>query len=145
MIDSQKSHFMANSYSMVYLQLVFAVKHRQALIPKAHKDELHKYITGIVQNRKHLMYAINSVPNHIHIFLALKPDQSISDLVKDIKTGSTHFINESKWCQHKFQWQEGFGCFSYSPSHIHNVIQYVMNQEEHITPKCLLKKSTWMY
>lgn len=122
---------MANTYSQIYLQFVFAVKHRQSLIPKEHKEELHKYITGLVQNRKAKMLAINSMPNHIHLFVGFKPVISISDFVKEIKVESNQFINEKRWVKDKFAWQEGYGVFSYSHSHIDNVINYIFNQEEH--------------
>src|ERR1035441_1115231 len=100
---------MPNTYTQLYIHLVFAVKGRQSLIPREHKDELQKYITGIVKNKKHKLIAIENEPDHIHILIGLKPDQSISDLVKDIKTGSTLWLNEQSWMPHHFNWQEGFG------------------------------------
>jgi len=122
---------MPNTYSQLYVQIVFAVKRRQNLISKNNREELHKYITGIVQNREQKMLAIFCMPDHIHIFVNIKPSISISDLVRDIKANSTKFINESNWIKGKFNWQEGFGAFSYSKSHIGNVINYILNQEEH--------------
>jgi len=122
---------MANTFSQIYLQFVFAVKHREALIPKVHKEELHKYMTGLVQNRKAKMLAIHCMPDHVHLFVGFKPIISISDFIKEIKVESNEFINSKKWVKGKFAWQEGYGVFSYSQSHIGNVIEYVNNQESH--------------
>ncbi|HYK76995.1 MAG TPA: IS200/IS605 family transposase [Daejeonella sp.] len=122
---------MASTYSKIYLQFVFAVKHRQSLIAKDHKEELHKYLTGLVQNRSAKMLAVHCMPDHAHLFVGLKPHVRISDFVKEIKVESNQFINNKKWIRGKFSWQEGYGVFSYSHSHIHQVIQYVLNQETH--------------
>ncbi len=122
---------MANTFSQIYLQFVFAVQHRQNLIPKEHKEELHKYITGLVQNRKAKMLAINCMPDHAHLFVGFKPTVLISDFVKEIKVESNEFINHKKWTKGKFNWQEGYGVFSYSHSHIDTVVKYVLNQEVH--------------
>lgn len=122
---------MANTFSQIYLQFVFAVKNRQCLIPKENKEELHKYITGLVQNRNTKMLAVHSMPDHTHIFVCFKPAISIADFVKEIKVESNEFINAKNWTKQKFSWQEGYGVFSYSHSHIDKVIKYVLNQEEH--------------
>src|SRR5690349_9384038 len=122
---------MPNTFSQIYLQFVFAVKHRENLIPKEHKEELHKYITGLVQNRNSKMLAIHCMPDHVHLFVGLKPTVLISDFVKEIKVESNEFINSKKWIRGKFSWQEGYGVFSYSHSHVDRVIQYVLNQEAH--------------
>ena len=122
---------MANSYSQIYIQIVFAVKGRQNLIKREHKEELHKYITGIVKGKKQKMLAINCMPDHTHMFLGFTPDMKISDLVRDVKSISSGFINEKKFIKGKFNWQHGFGAFSYSHSHIDRVVKYVLNQEEH--------------
>lgn len=122
---------MANTFSQIYLQFVFAVKNRQSLVPKQHKEELHKYITGLVHNRKAKLLAIHCMPDHIHIFTGLKPVISISDFVKEVKVESNEFINSNGWIGEKFAWQEGYGVFSYSHSHIDNVVKYILNQEEH--------------
>lgn len=126
---------MANTYSQIYIQIVFAVKGRENLISKENREELHKFITGIVSNRDQKLLAIFAMPDHVHIFLGMKPSISISDLVRDIKAGSSKFINDSKWINRKFNWQEGFGAFSYSRSHIDNVVKYILNQEEHHNKK----------
>lgn len=122
---------MANTFSQIYLQFVFAVKYRQCLIAKEHKDELHKYITGLVQNRKAKMLAVHCISNHIHLFVGFKPVILISDFVKEIKVESNEFINNKNWHKRKFSWQEGYGVFSYSHSHIAAVVKYILNQEKH--------------
>jgi len=122
---------MADTYSQLYIQLVFAVKGRVSLIQSNWENELYKYITGIVQNRKHKMLAINGMPDHIHIFIGLHPEDSISDLVREIKKASNSFINEKKFCKLPFQWQSGYGAFSYSRSAIDRVVNYIHNQKEH--------------
>jgi putative transposase len=122
---------MSNTYTQIYIQIIFAVKGRQNLISKNHREELHKYISGIVQNRNHKLLSIFCMPDHTHLLIGLKPAQSISDLVRDIKAGSSGFINEKKWVIGKFSWQEGYGAFSYSKSQLNNVIKYIQNQEEH--------------
>ena len=122
---------MANTYTQIYLQVVFAVHGRQCLITPQHREELHKYITGIVQNRDHKMLAIFCMPDHLHFLAGIKPAMTISDLVRDVKAHSSAFINERGWIIGKFRWQEGFGAFSYSRSQIDSVIRYILNQEEH--------------
>jgi putative transposase len=108
---------MANTFSQIYLQFVFAVKHRESLIRKESKEELHKYITGLVQNRNAKMLAVHCMPDHIHLFVGFRPSMSIADFVKEIKVESNEFINSKKWIKGKFRWQEGYGVFSYSHSH----------------------------
>jgi len=122
---------MANTFSQIYLQFVFSVKHRDALIAKAHKEELHKYITGLVQNRKAKMLAVHCMPDHVHLFVGFKPSVLISDFIKEIKVESNEFINEKKWIHGRFSWQEGYGVFSYSHSQIGKVTNYILNQEVH--------------
>ena len=122
---------MPNTYSQIYIQIVFAVKGRQNLISKNNREELHKYITGIVQSREQKMLAIFAMPDHVHILVGMKPNLSISDLVRDIKAGSSKYINDNKWIQGKFNWQEGFGAFSYAKSQQDLVVKYILNQEEH--------------
>jgi REP element-mobilizing transposase RayT len=122
---------MANTYSQIYIQVVFAVQGRYSLIGREWKDELYKYITGIVKNNNQKLLAINGVSNHIHILLNIKPNIALSDLVRDIKANSSRFVNEKGFVRGKFSWQEGFGAFSYSISQLDDVIQYIQNQEEH--------------
>ena len=122
---------MANTFSQIYLQFVFAVKHRQCLVAKQYKEELHKYVTGLVQNRSAKMLAVHCMPDHIHLFVGIKPVVFIPDFVKEIKVESNEFINRKNWVDKKFNWQEGYGVFSYSHSHIDAVVKYVLNQEKH--------------
>ncbi|MDO8548601.1 MAG: IS200/IS605 family transposase [Ignavibacteria bacterium] len=122
---------MANTYTQLYIHLIFAVEHRDKLIHSSFKEELQKYITGIIQNKGNKLLAINFMPEHGHISLGLNPAIAISDLVRDIKKSSTDFINDRKWLRGKFNWQEGYGAFSYSHSQIDNVIKYINNQEKH--------------
>ena len=117
---------MANTYSQIYIQIVFAVKGRQNLIPKAHREELHKYITGIVSHREQKLLSVFCMPDHTHLLIGMKPSVSVSDLTRDIKAGSSGFINEKNWIRGKFQWQEGFGAFSYSKSQIDTVVAYIL-------------------
>ncbi|MBC7523101.1 MAG: IS200/IS605 family transposase [Flavobacterium sp.] len=122
---------MSSTYSQIYIHVVFAVKGRQSFIQQSWEEELYKYITGIIQNKGQKMLAINGMPDHIHIFIGLKPSCCLSDLVREIKKASNIFINEKKFCPFKFEWQEGYGAFSYSHSALDNVIGYIANQKEH--------------
>jgi REP element-mobilizing transposase RayT len=122
---------MAGTYSQIYIQVVFAVKGRQNLIAKQWKVELHKYISGIIKAKEQKSIIVNGVSDHIHCFIGLKPNMQISDLVRDIKNNSSKFINQKAWINGKFQWQEGYGVFSYSHSQIEQVYNYILNQEEH--------------
>lgn len=122
---------MPNTFSQIYIQLVFAVKNRTALIESIWEERLYQYITGIVQNKEQKMLAINGASNHIHIFIGLKPTCCISDLVREIKKSSSAFIRDNQLSKFPFHWQEGFGAFSYSHSQVDAVCKYVMNQKEH--------------
>jgi putative transposase len=120
-----------STYSQIYIQIVFAVKYRESLIHASWEDELFKYITGTIQNKGQLLIAINGMPDHIHILIAMKPSCCLSDLVREVKKSSTEFIKEKKLVARKFQWQEGFGAFSYSQSALDNVINYIKKQKQH--------------
>lgn len=122
---------MSNTYSQIYIQIIFAVRGRQNLIQEQHRDELHKFITGIVRNRDQKLLAIFVMPDHTHLLVSIKPILAISDLVRDVKAGSSKFINDNHLVNGKFNWQEGFGAFSYSKSQIDHVIKYILNQKEH--------------
>lgn len=98
---------MANTYTKLYIQIVFAVKGRHSLIKEAFREELQKYITGIILNKKQKLYAIYCMPDHVHIFVSMNPDMAVSDLVRDIKANSSSFINERKWLDTRFEWQRG--------------------------------------
>lgn len=122
---------MAGTFSQIYIQIVFAVRHRENVIHKAWKDELHKYIAGIVRGKEQKSIIVSGMPDHIHAFIGLRPSMAISDLVREIKNNSTNFINEKQWVKGKFSWQEGYGAFSYAHSQIETVYKYILNQEEH--------------
>jgi len=122
---------MANTYTQIYIHVVFAVQSRQCLLSKDHKEELHKYITGIIRKKKQKLIAINSIADHVHILIGMKPNIALSDLVRDIKNNSTRFNNNEGWVQGKFSWQEGVGAFSYGSSQIDAVVKYIQNQEKH--------------
>ena len=122
---------MANTYTRIYLQLVFSPLGHKNIIPLKHKEELQKYTAGIIQNRKHKLLAINFMPDHVHIFIGYQPSQALPDLLRDIKANTSKFINDRKWLPGRFQWQEGYGGFSYGHSQINDVIQYIITQEEH--------------
>ena len=122
---------MANTYTQIYLQLVFSPLGHENVIPVKHKEELNKYTTGIIQNRKHKLLAVNFMPDHVHIFIGYNPSQPLPDLLRDIKANTAKFINEKTWMPGKFQWQKGYGAFSYSRSQIDDVIKYINSQEDH--------------
>ena len=122
---------MANTYTQCYFHLVFAVKNRDALIKKEWKDELGKYITGIVQNHRHKMLAIGSMPDHLHILIGYNLNQLIPDLVEEIKTSSNSWIKGKRLSKFKFEWQKGYGVFTHSHSQIDTIVKYILLQEEH--------------
>jgi REP element-mobilizing transposase RayT len=122
---------MANTYTQIYIQIVFAVQGRQSLIQPQHNDELQKYMTGIISGQGQKLIAINNMPDHFHILVGQKPNVALSDLVRDIKAGLSGFINDRRWVLGRFSWQEGFGAFSYSHSQLDAVIRYIQNQQEH--------------
>jgi len=122
---------MANSYSQIYIQVVFAVKYRECLILQNWEEKLYQYISGIIRNKGQKLIAINGMPDHLHLFIGLKPDCCLSDLIREVKKASNEWINENKLTAGKFYWQEGFGAFSYSQSQIDSVVKYVLNQKEH--------------
>jgi putative transposase len=126
---------MGNTYTNCYFHLVFAVKNRDALIKKSWKDELEMYITGIIQNHRHKLLAIGSMPDHIHIFIGYNVNQLIPDLVEEIKTSSNAWIKQKNYSKFKFEWQKGYGAFTHSRSQIDRVIKYIENQEDHHSKK----------
>lgn len=122
---------MANTYTQIHIQAVFSVQNRECIILNNWRDELYRYITGIIQNNNHKLLAINGMPDHVHILLGLRPSQSLSDLMQDIKGSSSKWINEKKLIRGRFSWQEGYGAFSYSRFELPDVIRYICNQQEH--------------
>ena len=122
---------MANTFSQIYIQIVFAVENRQSLIKPEFKEDLYKYITGIAKNQGQKLIAVNGVEDHVHILLGLKPTIALADLFRDIKSDSAAFINKRKLVRGRFNWQEGYGAFSYGHSQLNTVIRYIQNQERH--------------
>ncbi|MBK9151627.1 MAG: IS200/IS605 family transposase [Saprospiraceae bacterium] len=122
---------MPNTYTQLYVHVVFAVRNRANFISKSWKENLYKYITGIVSNKNQKLLAINGMPDHLHLLIGLKPDCNLSDLVRDIKANSSKWINENKYIVGKFEWQNGFGAFTVGQSQVDRVIKYILNQEQH--------------
>lgn len=122
---------MANTYTQIHIHVVFSVQNRDCVISNKWKDELYKYITGIVQNNHHKLLAIGGMPDHVHILFGLRPSQSLADLMQDIKGDSSKWVNEKRLVNGKFSWQEGYGAFSYGKKELPAVIDYINNQAEH--------------
>ena len=122
---------MANTFSQIYIQTVFAVNGRLSLIRQEFKEELYKYMTGIVRNKGQKLISINGVSDHVHILIGLKPAMALADLVRDIKADSSDFINRKKVVRGRFSWQEGYGAFPYGHSQLDTIIRYIQNQEQH--------------
>jgi putative transposase len=129
-----------NTYTQIHLHCIFAVKYRAAMIEKNWKENLHGYITGIVQNHKHKMIGINTMPDHLHMLIGMRPHQSLSDLMRIVKGDSSEWINEKRFCLSHFRWQEGYGAFSYEKSKINVVASYIENQELHHHKKTFLEE-----
>ena len=122
---------MANTFSQIYIQTVFAVSNRMSLITPEFKEDLHKYITGIVRNQGQKLISINGLSDHLHILIGLRPSIALADLVMDIKAESSTYVNKNRWVRGKFSWQEGYGAFSYGHSQLDTIIRYIQNQERH--------------
>ncbi len=129
-----------NTYTQIHIQFVFAVKYRRALIHPSWKKELHKYITGMIQNKTHKMLQINTMPDHLHMLIGFRPNENMSQLIQVVKSESTKFINDNHLSQQEFGWQDSFGAFSYCKSHVHNVISYIQNQEQHHKKQTFLEE-----
>lgn len=123
------THETANTYTQIHIHAVFAVQNRENLIHNSWREELYKYITGIVQNNGHKLLAINGMPDHLHVFFGMRPVQSLSDLMQDIKGDFSKWINQKQFTKTRFSWQEGCGAFSYSKSQVPHVIRYIQDQE----------------
>ena len=122
---------MANTYSQINIHCVFAVKGRENIITKNFRDNLHKYMSGVLKNHNIFPLAVNGWKDHIHIFFELSPNLRISDIMRDLKSASSKWVNDNRFVLGKFQWQNGYGAFSYSRSQRNDVINYIINQEEH--------------
>ena len=122
---------MANTYTQVHIHAIFSVQNRECIIKQSWKEELYRYFTGIIQNNGHKLLAINGMPDHIHIFFGMRPTQSLSNLMQDIKGDSSKWINNKGLINNRFSWQEGYGAFSYNKSSVDSVIDYIKNQEVH--------------
>ncbi|MDP1623223.1 MAG: IS200/IS605 family transposase [Bacteroidales bacterium] len=131
---------MANTYTQIHIQVIFSVQSRECIIRKSWKDELYKYITGIIQNHNHKVLTINGMPDHLHVFFGMRPTQSLSGLMQDVKGDSSLWINRKGFVQGRFSWQEGYGAFSYSKSNVDHVIDYIKNQEHHHRKKTFLEE-----
>lgn len=129
---------MSNTYTQIHIHTVFAVQNRISLISKLWEERLYQYITGIIQHKDHKLLAINGMPDHVHILFGMRPSQSLSDLMQDIKGDSSRWINENRFVNGIFSWQEGFGGFSYSKSHVSAVADYIEKQEEHHKTKTFI-------
>ena len=130
-MDLEKEAIVANTYTQLYAQIVFSPKGRSNLIPDKIRDQVYGYIAGIIKNKNQKPMIINGMPDHVHILVGFSPDIAISDLVRDIKSNSTNYINDRRLIMGKFSWQTGFGAFTYSKSQIPQVVEYVKNQQEH--------------
>jgi REP element-mobilizing transposase RayT len=126
---------MANTYTQLYLHVVIVVKGRENLITSHFRDDLYKYISGIITNKNQKLLAIGGMPNHLHLFVSLNPDIKLSDILRDIKASSSKWINENRFVKGKFNWQVGYGAFSYPKSQKDVVIKYILNQEKHHNKK----------
>lgn len=122
---------MPNTYTQIYIQIVFAVKGRQNFIKEPFREDVQKYMAGIINNKKQRLYAIYCMPDHVHLLVSLKPDLAVSDLVRDIKANTTAYVKEKGFAGNAFSWQEGFGAFSYSKSQTEKVVDYILNQPLH--------------
>lgn len=131
---------MANTYTQIHIQAVFSVQNRLCLISRVWKDELFKYMTGIINQNGHKLLVINGMPDHVHVLFGMRPTQSLSDLMQDVKGSSSKWINDKKLCPGRFTWQEGYGAFSYGKQDVHNIIEYIMNQESHHKSRTFLQE-----
>ena len=130
----------AGTFSQIYIQLVFVVKGRENLLKKDFREEVFRYMTGIIKAKGQKSIIVNGVEDHVHLFVGLKPSMKLSDLVRDVKNNTSNFINDKKFVKGHFAWQEGYGAFSYSQSHLERVYQYILNQEKHHEKKSFKKE-----
>lgn len=118
---------MANTYTQIHIQVVFAVKNRKSMISDSWKDRLFRYITAIIQNKGHKVLQINGVYDHVHIFFGMRPSQALSDLMKHVKQDSSRWINQNRLTRDRFSWQSGYGAFSYSRDQVPTICEYIKN------------------
>ncbi len=135
---------MANTYTQIHIQIIFTVQNRECLIQDKWKTELYKYIAGIINANGHKLIVINGMPDHIHILLGLRPSQSLSELLQDIKGDSSKWINNKRFMKGRFSWQEGFGAFSYGKSQLSDVIKYINTQEEHHKKRSFIEEYRYL-
>ena len=126
---------MGNTYTQIHIHVVFAVKYREALISADWKERLYRYMATIINNHGHKTLAIGGTSNHVHLFFGFRPTQSLSSLIMIVKRETSEWINNERFTRSRFQWQGGYGAFSYSKSHVKRVIRYILNQESHHTKK----------
>jgi len=131
---------MSNTFTQLHIQYVFAVKYRAAVIASPWDESLHKYISGIFQNNNHKVLQINSMPDHIHILSGLNVTQSMSSIIQKVKSETSKWVNEKEFTTSKFSWQEGYGAFSYSHSHLPSIIRYIQNQQSHHKKESFLQE-----
>jgi len=122
---------MANTYSQLYYHIAFAVKGRKYLVSESWQDELYQYITGVIRNKNQKLMIVNGMPDHVHLLIGASPNCNLSDLVRDVKSNSSKWINEKNFLSGKFAWQTGFGAFTISHSHIEKIVHYIKNQQVH--------------
>lgn len=131
---------MSNTYTQVHIQAVFAVQNRKCVIEPSWKEELYKYIAGIIERKGHKLLVINGISDHVHVFFGMRPTQSLSDLMRELKGDSSKWINEKKFINARFSWQEGYGAFSYGKSQVNSVVDYIKNQEKHHERKTFIQE-----
>lgn len=133
---------MSRTFAQIYIHSVFAVKGRENLLQKDWREDVFKYMCGIIKGKDLKPIIINGVSDHVHVFMGLKPSLSVSDIIRDVKNNSSNFINEQQLVRGKFSWQDGFGAFSYGHSQINKVYQYILNQEQHHRKKTFKEEYT---
>ena len=122
---------MGNTYTQIHIQTVFAVQNRDALISPEWRERLYQYMASIINDQGHKTLAIGGTDNHVHVLFGFRPTQSLSSLMLRVKRETSEWINKENLTNFRFQWQNGYGAFSYSKSHVPGVIQYILNQEAH--------------
>ena len=122
---------MANTYTQLYIHYIFAVQYRENFIGPARKEDVNRYVTGLVKNLKNKLLAVDCQPDHLHMFVGQRPTLSVSDFAREVKSNSSRWINEQRWTGRRFHWQEGFAAFTHSRSQLDAVVKYILSQDEH--------------